>query len=109
VQRSKGTPPTTIERFHSRKFHDKGSSVDKKAMLKVTGMSGNKRQRTPVKTVMMDALQEMVKDEMEDMARQDRLMYAEETMKEEMTATDALLISDPKILMGSSSETQQEQ
>jgi hypothetical protein len=78
-------------------------------MLKVTGMSGNKRQWTPMKTVMMDALQEMVKDEMEDMARQDRLMYAEETMKEEMTATDALLISDPKILMGSSSETQQEQ
>jgi hypothetical protein len=108
MQRAKVTPPTAVERFHARKFGDKGNNADKRYVLKVTGWSGNKRQRILVKSVVKDVLQALVKDEIEDMAREN-MERNDEMMEDELTAIDTLSKLDPKTLTGSLDEAHQEQ
>jgi hypothetical protein len=57
-------PMTAIERFHARKFGgSKESGAGKKVVLKIVGTGSSKKQQTPVKTGMKEALNALIEEE----------------------------------------------
>jgi hypothetical protein len=61
VEQDEILPMTVVERFHASKFRNKDVlNPDKKAVLKVIGGGGNKRQKTPVKDYVKGALRSLV-------------------------------------------------
>jgi hypothetical protein len=103
-------PMTAIERFHARKFRGKDDSCTGKwVALKITGVGRSKKQRTPVKAHMKEALSALVDSEVS--RRTKRIVDDTDTDRQEMdTAMEAnLSIVDPRHLMETHDESHQEQ
>jgi hypothetical protein len=77
---------TAIERFHARKFkHQSEATVGKRAVLKITGAGSSKKQCTPVKKCMKEALGALVSSE--ETGRMMGSMEAVEADQQEMDTT----------------------
>jgi hypothetical protein len=101
---------TAIERFHARKFKGlSGTNTDKRAILKAAGLGRNKKQRTPVKSYVMEALQDLVKDDVEAGTSEDEAEDLMELSKEGMVERTSSLKKVPKHLTGTHDKSHQAQ
>jgi hypothetical protein len=99
---------TAIERFHARKFKGlSGTNTDKRAILKAAGLGRNKKQRTPVKSYVMEALQDLVKDDVEAGTSEDEAEDLMELSKEGMVERTSSLKKVPKHLTGTHDKSHQ--
>jgi hypothetical protein len=97
---------TAIERFHARKFKgSSGTNTYKRAILKAAGSGRNKKQRTPVKSYVMEALQDLVKDDVEAGTSEDEAEDLLELPKEGMVERASSLEKVPKHLTGTHDES----
>jgi hypothetical protein len=85
---------TAIERFHARKFKGKDETgTGKHAVLKITGAGRSKKQRTPIKTHLKEALNELVGEEVS--RRTKRLADVSDMDQQEM---DIAMQANPPIV-----------
>jgi hypothetical protein len=101
---------TTIEQFHARKLKGKDETgTGRHAVLKITGVESSKKQRTPIKMHLKEALNELVGEEVS--GRTKRLVDVSDMDQQEM---DIAMQANPPIvdhehLMGTRDKSRQEQ
>jgi hypothetical protein len=101
---------TTIEQFHARKLKGKDETgTGRHAVLKITGVESSKKQRTPIKMHLKEALNELVGEEV---SRRTKRLADVSDMDQQLM--DIAMHANPQIvdhehLMGTRDKSHQEQ
>jgi hypothetical protein len=98
-----------VERFHMREFKDHhGAKAEKRAILKAAGLGNNKKQKTPVKSYVKDALQSLVDEQIVAGCREEGVEEPMELSKEGLFEETNLLKIEPQHLTRTHDESRQE-
>jgi hypothetical protein len=74
---------TAVEHFHARKFNENvGSRANKRAVLKVSGAGGRKKQKNPIKSGIKEVLLAMLQDDKVDVKVEGQIVDSMELSKE---------------------------
>jgi hypothetical protein len=110
IQQAEPKQETAVDKFWARKFGDKGpSGTGKRAILKVAGTGGTKKQKTPSKSTIKGAIMALVEERSSEQKVQRAKVEPGEMTEVGTTSLAVPPSSDPENLMGILDESRQEQ